>query len=221
VGERRGRGRTRIGVRRTDLVVASVGALALAAILGGAWLASFVPIRDARAEPFRRGSAASELGPYVTAAVREASWPMFGASPARARFVPSGLEPPFRLLYKIPGRGLIEMPPVISDGHLVFGTHEGRVIAARVQDGATLWTTNIGGCIASSPAVRENVVYVGWSSPAPCHRGKSEDGGVVALSLETGEILWRFASGNVESSPAVVADRLFFSAFRTRHDSTV
>ena len=150
-----------------------------------------------------------------------ASWPMFGASPARARFVVSGLRPPFRLLYTIPGGSLIEMPPIVSEGRVVFGMHNGLVIASRVEDGARLWVTNLGGCIASSPAVRGGVVYIGWAGTAPCHRGKDEKGGIAALSLETGELLWHFNPGNVEASPAIVGDRLFFSAFRSRSESRV
>jgi outer membrane protein assembly factor BamB len=136
--------------------------------------------------------------------------------------VPTGLRPPFRLLYKIPGRGgLIEMPPVVSQGRIVFGTHDGLVIGARVQDGTPAWNVDLGGCIASSPAVRGGVVYIGWSGRAPCRAGKDETGGIAALSLATGRTLWRFNPGNVEASPAVVGDTLYFSAFRSRSDSRV
>jgi len=146
---------------------------------------------------------------------------MFGASPARTRFVPSKLRPPFRLLYKIRGHGLIEMPPVIAQGRVVFGTHHGLVIASRIADGSQAWIADLDKCIATSPAVRNGVLYVGWSGPAPCRPGKDEQGGVVALSLATGEVLWRFGTGNVESSPAIVDDTLYFSAFRNRGESRV
>src|SRR5919106_3016009 len=108
---------------------------------------------------------------------------MFGYSPTRARFVASRLRPPFRPLYAIPGRGLIEMPPIVSGGLVVFGTHDGLVIGSRVDDGTMAWTTDIRGCIASSPAVRQGVVYIGWAGPAPCRRGKADRGGIVALDL--------------------------------------
>ena len=107
------------------------------------------------------------------------------------------------------------MPPAVSQGRVVFGTHDGLVIAARVRDGARVWATNLGGCIASSPAVRAGIVYIGWSGPAPCGPGKDGRGGLVALGLDTGRVLWRFNAGNVEASPAIVDDMLFFSGFRT------
>jgi outer membrane protein assembly factor BamB len=113
------------------------------------------------------------------------------------------------------------MPPAVAEGQAVFGTHDGLVTSFRVADGIPLWTTNIDGCIASAPAVRDGVAYIGWSGAAPCGPEKGDRGGVAALSLATGEILWRFGTGNVEASPAVVGDRLYFSAFRSRSDSSV
>jgi outer membrane protein assembly factor BamB len=192
------------------------GALAGIALLAsfGWWLVfHFVPL-----QPGVTGALAAT--PPERQAVA-AEWPMFGHSPARTRFVPSTLRPPFRLLYTISGRSLIEMPPVVSRGLVVFGTHDGEVIASYVQNGMPAWTANLGGCIASSPAVWRHLVIVGWASAAPCGRTKGERSGIVALELATGEVAWRFRTENVESSPAVVDDVLFFSAYRNRRQSTV
>jgi hypothetical protein len=43
------------------------------------------------------------------------------------------------------------MPPAVAQGRVVFGTHDGRVIAARTSDGVVVWTRELHGCIASSP----------------------------------------------------------------------
>ncbi|HEX5028773.1 MAG TPA: PQQ-binding-like beta-propeller repeat protein, partial [Gaiellaceae bacterium] len=198
--------------------------VALAGLLGVLlWsLLSLTPLRTPRLGPFARGLATpAEALAATRRAHPDASWPMFGGSPARARYVASALRPPFRVRQTIPGESLIEMPPAVAQGRIVFGTHDGRVVAARARDGGIVWSTELHGCIASSPAVRAGIVYVGWAGPAPCGREKDGTGGVVALGLETGRILWHFGAGNVESSPAVVADRLFFAAFRDRSDSTI
>ena len=113
------------------------------------------------------------------------------------------------------------MPPVLAEGKLVFGTHAGVVHAARTSDGAPLWETDLDGCIASSPAAGPGVIYLGWSGPAPCRRGKDKTGGLAAIDLGDGHVRWRFRTGNVESSPLLLGDRLFFAAYRTRSDSTV
>lgn len=198
--------------------------VALAGLLGVLlWsLLSLTPLRTPRLGPFARGLATpAEALAATRRAHPDASWPMFGGSPARARYVASALRPPFRVRQTIPGESLIEMPPAVAQGRIVFGTHDGRVVAARARDGGIVWSTELHGCIASSPAVRAGIVYVGWAGPAPCGKHKDGTGGVVALGLETGRILWHFGAGNVESSPAVVADRLFFAAFRDRSDSTI
>jgi outer membrane protein assembly factor BamB len=195
-----------------------LGALGATAAASAWLLLDFMPVRAGVAGAFAAGA---QTPARSVEAIPEASWPMFGGSPARTRFAPSPLRPPFRLLYTFPGRSLIEMPPAVARGQAVFGTHDGVVTSFRVADGAPMWATNIGGCIASAPAVRNGVVYIGWSGRAPCGPEKGDRGGVAALSLESGEILWRFGTGNVEASPAVVGDRLYFSAFRSRSDSSV
>jgi outer membrane protein assembly factor BamB len=185
-------------------------------------LLNVAPLRTARLGPFARGLVTPAAA--LAATRREhptASWPMFGGSPSRVRFSASSLRPPFRIAGVIPGESLIEMPPAVAQGRVVFGTHDGTVIAARTSDGAVVWSRELHGCIASSPAVREGIVYIGWAGPAPCGQRKDGTGGVVALGLRTGRVLWKFGAGNVEASPAVVADRLFFSAFRNRRQSTV
>jgi outer membrane protein assembly factor BamB len=204
---------------RAAWVAASVAVLCGALL----WtLLNLTPLRTSRLGPFARGLVTPAAALAATRRAHpNASWPMFGGSAAHVRFVASPLRPPFRIASVIPGESLIEMPPAVAQGHVVFGTHDGKVIAARTSDGAILWSTELHGCIASSPAVREGIVYIGWAGPAPCGKPKDGTGGVVALGLNTGRILWKFGAGNVEASPAVVADRLFFSAFRNRHESRV
>jgi outer membrane protein assembly factor BamB len=211
-----------VGRRRLLRTAWIAGALA-ALSCGLLWLLfTLTPLRATEVGPFAHSLVTPTDALAATRRAHpEASWPMFGGSPARVRYVTSGLRPPFRIAQSIRGEALIETPPAVSQGILVFGNHDGRVIAARTRDGARLWSTDLHGCIASSPAVRAGIVYIGWSGPAPCGRRKDGTGGVVALGLNTGRILWRFSPGNVEASPAIVADRLFFSAFQSRRESHV
>ena len=71
---------------------------------------------------------------------------------------------------------MIEVPPVLAEGRLVFGTHAGALHAVRAEDGVALWRRDLFGCIASSPAAGTGVVYVGWAGPAPCRRAKGATG---------------------------------------------
>ncbi len=210
--------------RRWRRVALAAATVALLAALFLAYVVVAVPPLATASSGERRArlvetplrSLAQRLSVHPTAA-----WPLWGATPARTRFVPSALRPPFELLFQVPGRALIEMPPVIAEGRLVFGTHDGTIHAASTTDGTPVWETDLGGCIASSAAVGPGTVYMGWAGPAPCRRGKGETGGLAAVDLATGRVLWRFHTGNVESSPLVLRDLLFFAAYRTRSDSTV
>ena len=88
--------------------------------------------------------------------------------------------------------------------------------------GSRLWRTDIGGCIASVPGrVETGSCTSGWSGPAPCgpRQGLARRASSRSASRPA-RFLWRFQPGNVESSPAIVDDMLFFSAFRNRSEST-
>jgi eukaryotic-like serine/threonine-protein kinase len=63
-----------------------------------------------------------------------------------------------------------------------------------------LWTYDAGETIESSPAIADGVVYVG-----------SGDGVLLALDFDTGELRWRYETGDLigESSPAVGADTVY------------
>ena len=61
----------------------------------------------------------------------------------------------------------------VSRGRVVFGTHDGHVIGASVTGGSRLWRTDIRGCIASAPAVRAGIVYIGWSGPLRVGRART------------------------------------------------
>jgi outer membrane protein assembly factor BamB len=207
--------------RLAALVMAGVALLGLLA--AAAWIVhGEMPLRSIVAGQFDAyAHTPAQAHQLIRAAEPESSWPMFGGSPARTRYVPSELRPPFKVAYTIRGRSMVEMPPIVATGRVVFGTHAGLVIASSLHDGRRLWVTDLGRCIASAPAVFDGVVYIGWSGRAPCRRGKDETGGIVALRLSTGEELWRFSPGNVESSPAVVDGTLYFSAYRSRSESRV
>ena len=66
-------------------------------------------------------------------------------------------------------------------------------------DGALLWSYTTGDVVHSSPAIVNDVVYVG-----------SGDGNLYALDAGTGTLLWNYTTGNfVYSSPAIVNDVVY------------
>jgi len=150
-------------------------------------------------------------------------WPVWGLSASRTRVVPghTGLRPPFKVRYVVPGRALIEFPPVVAYNRLFFGTHRGLVVAARVRNGKVVWTRDLKRCIAASPAVGGGVVYVAAMGPAPCRPQQKTTGALFALDAYSGRTLWRLDTGMIESSPLLVKNILYFASYDEHEQSIV
>ena len=160
---------------------------------------------------------------YLANRARTVSWPLWGLGPTRNRVVPghAQLRPPFRVKYVVHGRAMIEFPPVIAYNRFYFGTHGGKVIAARLSDGHVAWTRNLGRCIAASPAVGDNVVYVTSMGTAPCKHSTEMRGMLFALDARTGRTLWHLDTGLIESSPLLTGETLYFASYDSAQVSTV
>ena len=169
-----------------------------------------------------RGSAATEFvsteEPGVTRPereVREIPWPTYGYDDARTRFAPDfRLQPPFRALWRVRAGSLLEFPPVVAYGRLYVGTNNGRFLAIERETGEIAWQKDFGLCTAASPVVGDGVVYQGLMDPSPCREHDQDAPGfIAAMDAETGEELWRFRAGVVESSPLLVEGVLYFGSW--------
>ena len=82
------------------------------------------------------------------------------------------------------------------------------VYAFRVSDGQQVWNYTTGDYVNSSPAVANNVVYIG-----------SDDGYVYALNATTGNLIWKFNCNaaypydGVSASPAVVNGVVYIASY--------
>jgi outer membrane protein assembly factor BamB len=128
--------------------------------------------------------------------------PEYGGGPTRHRHVPAvKVGPPAGPpAWTFDGRTLVEFPPAVSDGLVVFGTNAGRVFALDAEDGQVVWARRQKGEIASSPAIAGGRVYV-----------SSMDGMLTAYGAGAGVPRWQFSTGGspIESSP-LVADGLVY-----------
>ena len=98
-------------------------------------------------------------------------WPTWGLGAARTRVVPDefSIRPPFRQVWMVRGRSLMEFPPAIAAGQLFVGTNKGRFMAIEAESGKINWEVEFGLCIAASPAVDDDLVYVALMDP--CRAG--------------------------------------------------
>jgi outer membrane protein assembly factor BamB len=143
------------------------------------------------------------------------TWPVYGFDPARTHSAPLRLRPPFRTLWKVYGdSSFIEFPPVLAGGRLFFGTNHGRVLAVQAALGRIAWHRQFAGCIASSPAAVNGVVYIGFMDPPPCNGAAQSF--LAALDARDGRTLWRFRAGVIESSPLVAGGRVYFGSWDRR-----
>jgi outer membrane protein assembly factor BamB len=127
--------------------------------------------------------------------------------------------------------------PAVSGPYLYVGTDSGVVHALRIDRGTAVWKTQVGGNIFASPAVIDGKVIVegrgqavvalsadegtevwrygisGQSSVAISDGlviAGSDDGGIHAIDLATGQPAWLFPTGSpVLSSPVIVGSTIF------------
>lgn len=149
--------------------------------------------------------------------VEQEPWPLYGFNAARTKVAPDfEHRPPFRRAWVFRGGSLLEFPPVVAYGRLYVSTNEGRLAAVEADTGEIAWERSFNRCAAASPAVGEGVVYVALMVPKPCGGGRAKrdaPGFVIAFDAETGEQLWRFQAGAVESSPLLVDGVLYFGSW--------
>ena len=206
--------------RRVALAVALL-ALAAGGAVAGVWAWNERATKDVR------GSAETEFVPTEEPGAttrpekeaREEPWPTYGFDEARTRFAPEfDVRPPFRELWMVRGRTLLEFPPVIAYGRLFFATNEGRFFAVEVKTGNVVWHKHFRRCSAASPTVADGVVYHTFMDPSPCPKGHDEKAGgfVVAMDADSGKELWRVRTGVNESSLLHVDGVLYYGDWRNK-----
>jgi outer membrane protein assembly factor BamB len=132
-----------------------------------------------------------------------ADWPVFGRVTERTHSLTDAPNPPFRQVWQLYDRVLIEFPPALANGVLYVGDKLGEVRAIDSTDGHVIWTRQLGGRDVTAPAFSyrgEDKVMVG-----------QEEGDFQALDFKTGKPAWKFhTSSPIESSPIVVGATVYF-----------
>ena len=128
------------------------------------------------------------------------SWPEYGYNAERTRANPDlDLAPPFTEVWHREARSLVEFPPVVSDGRLVFGTNGRYALSLSVATGGIYWYVKLSGRAAASPAIAGDLVLF-----------STDDGYVTARRFDHGQVVWhRKVGSSVESSPLVIGNRAY------------
>ena len=170
-----------------------------------------------------RGSATVEFVPFdrpgVVARPRtlvlSEPWPTYGYDARRTHVSEEfKLRPPFRRLWYVRSGNILEFPPVVAYGRVLFTQGRGRVFSVQAKTGRVMWRKHYRHCAASSPTVGRGVVYVALMQPYPCSKSdRSAKGFIAAIRVRGGKQLWRFRAGAVESSPLLIRNTLYFGSW--------
>lgn len=135
------------------------------------------------------------------------TWPYLGYTADRRRFFPTqAVRPPYRVRWRLRGRVLLELPPVIWRGSLYQLSDSGNLRRIDKATGRVRWLRRLGTLAAASPAVGDGNVYV-----TVLRRQGSSNGGVFALDAATGRVRWRRnLPSRSESSPLLDHGALYF-----------
>jgi outer membrane protein assembly factor BamB len=138
-------------------------------------------------------------------------WPNLGYTKDRRRYfpAPSTLRPPFRTRWRVPGRVLLELPPVVYRGFLYSMTNSGYLRKIDKETGRVRWRRRFGQLAAATPAVGDGNVYV---TILERERGANE-GRVAAVDARTGVTRWvKNLPSRSESSPLLDQGHLYFGS---------
>ncbi|MCP4714167.1 MAG: PQQ-binding-like beta-propeller repeat protein, partial [Deltaproteobacteria bacterium] len=95
---------------------------------------------------------------------------------------------------------IITTGPVVSNGLLYFGTHDGTIVCYESATRAKKWTFQTGGSVRSRPAVNNGYLYAG-----------SDDHKLYCLNADNGTEIWSYDSGSsMKSGPAVSQGLVYF-----------
>ena len=189
--------------------------LALVALSGGAGLGAWA-WHETRSRDVR-GSPTIEFSPRLRdqgSFNREEPWPTYGRDLHRTHVSPFRHRPPFRELWRVDTRSVVEFPPSVAYGRVYVSSFKGDFYALDAATGRTVWKKRIDHCSPASPMLAHHVVYQSFSLALPCARHTpGARGFVAAWDADTGRELWRQHAAAVETSPLVVGKLLYFGSW--------
>lgn len=124
------------------------------------------------------------LFPALLSSAPANDFPQFKGDASRSGYVATPLKPPVREVWRVKLKGSLYSSPAISEGRVILGSSAKRVYALNLEDGKTLWETELPDKVwGSGPALEGGSVYVG-----------GVEGCVHVLKAATGELQRRLCA---------------------------
>jgi eukaryotic-like serine/threonine-protein kinase len=132
---------------------------------------------------------------------RPGEWSTYARTPTHQRFLDQKVSFKGKIRWSLAQSELADSSPAVLDGVLYVGDNF-RVLALNVSNGKPIWTYRTTGPVNSSPAVTDDLVFLGLL-----------DGRVIALNRHSGELQWQFKTGNyINDSPTVINGFLYIGS---------
>jgi eukaryotic-like serine/threonine-protein kinase len=133
---------------------------------------------------------------------RQGDWPTFAGSPSRTGQGQQTIIPPLVQQWEFDvSAGIGNGSPLMVDGTLIIGTLRGELYVADGRTGKRIGWIKLGESIEGSPVVDGSMVYVAVSN---------SDESLLAFDLRTGKTEWKQEYGDIEVSPLLLNQRLYF-----------
>jgi len=133
-------------------------------------------------------------------------WYMFGGNMGRMSATGREIRPPLREAWEYDTNGgFAKYSAAVVDSLVVFGSLDGELHVVRIKNGKRVGAVDLGSAIAGTPVVWENTVYV------PLTRNENN---LVAYDLLRGGVAWRAQTGDIETSPLLVGNKIFVTSMQ-------
>ena len=132
-------------------------------------------------------------------------WNMYGGSIARTNVSHSSITPPLMQKWEYDASaGFSAYSAAIVDSFLFVGNLQGEVHLININTGKGAGNTDFGSAIIGTPVIDHDMMYVALSQA---------DENLIAYDLLAGKMSWRMNIGAVESSPMVIANRIYITTY--------
>ena len=134
--------------------------------------------------------------------IRENDWPVSGRTAARDGSASTTVVPPLTLDWEQDiSAGVGRSSPVVIDSVIFIGTMRGELHAINARTGKRLGWVSLGDAIEGAPTVDGSLAVVGVTNSRES---------LVALDLVTGKIQWKQSYGDIEMTPLISGNRVYF-----------
>lgn len=146
------------------------------------------------------GCAGLKLSESLT--IDDRDWPQFGKTSVRVNATDELVRPPLKLAWEYDiTSGAGQGSPIVIDSTVIVTNLRGELYGINANTGKRIGWVTVGDAIHSSPVIEANVAYLTSANSRES---------LIAYDLFEGKVRWKQEYGDVEASPLLHNDKLYF-----------